>query len=164
MHNFIRLRPFSPLPAATENKYRALDELNALHQDIRQEAPRAGESLHGAFRNRLRSLNDQQMDALQCWYPDDGIHIRYRAPGARWKIFFLPLQDKRARVCCSSFYHMCSGTVNLATLLKVIFSPQHKTGDLMNKNGKPAISPRHDWLKTGSLLQNAPLRIWFYPQ
>ncbi|EFB6639304.1 transcriptional regulator [Escherichia coli] len=32
------------------------------------------------------------------------------------------------------------------------------------KNGKPALSPRHDWLKTGSLLQNAPLRIWFYPQ
>ncbi|EOT0930111.1 TPA: serine/threonine protein kinase [Escherichia coli] len=32
------------------------------------------------------------------------------------------------------------------------------------KNGKPAISQRHDWLKTGSLLQNAPLRIWFYPQ
>ncbi|EQB9590631.1 serine/threonine protein kinase [Escherichia coli] len=32
------------------------------------------------------------------------------------------------------------------------------------KNGKPAISPRHDWLKTGSLLQKAPLRIWFYPQ
>ncbi|MDD8119890.1 hypothetical protein LAW05_23290, partial [Escherichia coli] len=23
---------------------------------------------------------------------------------------------------------------------------------------------RHDWLKTGSLLQNVPLRIWFYPQ
>ncbi|HBL7839719.1 TPA: serine/threonine protein kinase [Escherichia coli] len=32
------------------------------------------------------------------------------------------------------------------------------------KNGKPALSPRHDWLNTGSLLQNAPLRIWFYPQ
>ncbi|HFO7965367.1 TPA: transcriptional regulator [Escherichia coli] len=32
------------------------------------------------------------------------------------------------------------------------------------KNGKPALSPRHDWLKTGSLLQNVPLRIWFYPQ
>lgn len=83
LHNFIRLRPFSPLPAATENKYRALDELKALHQDIRQEAPGAGESLHGAFRNRLRSLNDQQIDALQCWYPDDGIHIRYRAPGGQ---------------------------------------------------------------------------------
>ncbi|MGQ07294.1 serine/threonine protein kinase, partial [Escherichia coli] len=22
----------------------------------------------------------------------------------------------------------------------------------------------HDWLKTGSQRQNAPLRIWFYPQ
>ncbi|HFN0584877.1 TPA: serine/threonine protein kinase [Klebsiella pneumoniae] len=32
------------------------------------------------------------------------------------------------------------------------------------KNGKPALSPRHDWLNTGSLLQNVPLRIWFYPQ
>ncbi|MBB6810064.1 transcriptional regulator [Escherichia coli] len=35
---------------------------------------------------------------------------------------------------------------------------------VLPQNGKPAISPRHDWLKTGSLLQNAPLRIWFYPQ
>ncbi|HBA8794566.1 TPA: transcriptional regulator, partial [Escherichia coli] len=25
------------------------------------------------------------------------------------------------------------------------------------KNGKPALIPRHDWLKTGSLRQNAPL-------
>ncbi|EFO1753150.1 serine/threonine protein kinase, partial [Escherichia coli] len=25
-------------------------------------------------------------------------------------------------------------------------------------------SPHHDWLKTGSQRQNAPLRIWFYPQ
>ncbi|EOM2923765.1 serine/threonine protein kinase [Escherichia coli] len=32
------------------------------------------------------------------------------------------------------------------------------------KNGKPALSPRHDWLNTGSLLQNVPLRIWFYSQ
>ncbi|EFI6022160.1 serine/threonine protein kinase [Escherichia coli] len=32
------------------------------------------------------------------------------------------------------------------------------------KNGKPALSPHHDWLKTGSQRQNAPLRIWFYPQ
>ncbi|MGD2630087.1 transcriptional regulator [Escherichia coli] len=32
------------------------------------------------------------------------------------------------------------------------------------KNGKPALIPRHDWLNTGSLQQNAHLRIWFYPQ
>lgn len=80
LHNFVSQRPFSPQPAATENKYRALDELKELHQNIRQGVPGAGEGLHGTFRNRLRSLNDQQMDALQCWYPDDGIHIRYRTP------------------------------------------------------------------------------------
>lgn len=81
LHDFISQRPFSPLPAATENKYSALDELKALHQDIRLEAAGAGAALHGTFRNRLRSLTDQQMDALQCWYPDDGIHIRYQTPG-----------------------------------------------------------------------------------
>ncbi|EFN4330296.1 serine/threonine protein kinase [Escherichia coli] len=32
------------------------------------------------------------------------------------------------------------------------------------KNRKAVLSPHHDWLKTGSLRQNAPLRIWFYPQ
>ncbi|HFI3759626.1 transcriptional regulator [Escherichia coli] len=32
------------------------------------------------------------------------------------------------------------------------------------KNGKPALRPRYDWLKMGSLLQNMPLRILFYPQ
>ncbi|EFA4129269.1 transcriptional regulator [Escherichia coli O13] len=32
------------------------------------------------------------------------------------------------------------------------------------KNRKPALSPRHYSLKTGSLLQNTPLRILFYPQ
>lgn len=35
----------------------------------------------------------------------------------------------------------CSDTVNLATWLKVIFSPQHKTGDLMNKKTKRTFSP-----------------------
>lgn len=34
----------------------------------------------------------------------------------------------------------CRGTVNLATWLKVIFSPQHKTGDLMNKKTKRTFS------------------------
>ncbi|WP_404999970.1 transcriptional regulator [Escherichia coli] len=32
------------------------------------------------------------------------------------------------------------------------------------KNGKPALSPRHHWLLSGSALKKDPLRIWFYPQ
>ncbi|MEU74154.1 hypothetical protein EDK46_23300 [Salmonella enterica] len=83
LSDFISERPFSPLPAATEKKYRALDELKALHHSIRLDNSEAGAGLHGSFRNRLRSLNDQQLDALQCWYPDDGIHIRYQTPGGQ---------------------------------------------------------------------------------
>lgn len=83
LHAFVSQRPFSPQPAVTEQKYRALDELKALHQEIRKNNSGAGASLHGTFRNSPRGLNDQQMDALQCWYPDDGIHIRYRAPGGQ---------------------------------------------------------------------------------
>ncbi|EIX9330404.1 MULTISPECIES: anti-phage protein Ppl [Klebsiella pneumoniae complex] len=81
LHSFISLRPYSPLPSATENKYLALDTLKALHLAIHREEPGAGSELHGAFRNRLKGLNDAQLDALQCWYPDDGIHIRYQTPG-----------------------------------------------------------------------------------
>lgn len=80
---FVSLRPFNPHPAATEQKYRALEELKILHQEILQDSSGAGASLHGTFRNRLKGLNDTQMDALQCWYPDDGIHIRYRTPGGQ---------------------------------------------------------------------------------
>ncbi|HCQ2433234.1 TPA: hypothetical protein OHN82_004980, partial [Escherichia coli] len=64
-------------------KYALLDELKALHFAIRSEDTGVGGGLHGTFRNRLKALNDGQLDALQCWYPDDGIHIRYRTPGGQ---------------------------------------------------------------------------------
>ncbi|WP_434006303.1 hypothetical protein, partial [Escherichia coli] len=48
-------------------------------------------------------------------------------------------------------------------LLPYLCSPtQFNLG--LPQNGKPALSPRHDCINTGSLLQNVPLRIWFYPQ
>lgn len=83
LQGFISERPFSPLPAATEKKYAVLDTLKALHLDICLDRPGAGTELHGSFRNRLKGLNESQLDALQCWYPDDGIHIRYRTPGGQ---------------------------------------------------------------------------------
>ncbi len=81
LHQFISSRPFNPAPAITEAKYAQLDAIKALHQSIKQNEADAGRELHGAFRNRLKSLQDEILDALICWYPDDGIHIRYRAPG-----------------------------------------------------------------------------------
>ncbi|WP_407195411.1 hypothetical protein [Citrobacter farmeri] len=59
---FVSLRPFSPQPAATEQKYQTLEELKVLHQEILQDSSGAGASLHGTFRNRLKGLNDTQME------------------------------------------------------------------------------------------------------
>ncbi|MER5005480.1 anti-phage protein Ppl [Atlantibacter hermannii] len=81
LHPFISNRPFNPAPAVTEAKYAQLDVIKTLHQSIKHNETDAGQALHGAFRNRLKILQDETLDALMCWYPDDGIHIRYCTPG-----------------------------------------------------------------------------------
>lgn len=81
LHSFISSLTFNPLPAVTETKYARLNELKMLHQAIKRDEPDVGQGLHGTFKNRLKSLQDEALDALMCWYPDDGIYIKYRAPG-----------------------------------------------------------------------------------
>lgn len=81
LHSFISNRPYNPAHAVTEAKYTQLDEIRELHEALKRDDPEAGRELHGAFRNRLKGLQDETLDTLMCWYPDDGIHIRYRAPG-----------------------------------------------------------------------------------
>ncbi|MFY1037486.1 anti-phage protein Ppl [Pantoea agglomerans] len=83
LHSFISNRPFNPIPSATEEKYVLLDALKSLHRAIKNDDPAAGLELHGTFRNRLRTLQDEALDSLMSWYPDDGIFIRYRAPDGR---------------------------------------------------------------------------------
>lgn len=83
LHAFISNRPFSPLPAAAEAKYALLDALKNLHQAIKCDEKDARQDLHGTFRNRIRSLPDETLDSLRCWYPEDGIYIRYRSPGGQ---------------------------------------------------------------------------------
>lgn len=83
LHSFVSSRPFNPMPAATEEKYARLDALKILHQAIKNDEFGAGQELHGALWNRLKSLQDETLDSLISWYPDDGIFIRYRAPDGR---------------------------------------------------------------------------------
>ena len=60
----------------------------------------------------------------------------------------------------------CSGTVNLATWFKeLIFSPQHKTGDLMNKETKRTFTPSsgwnvHSWLLVKGYSIDKPVKRW----
>ncbi len=60
---------------------------------------------------------------------------------------------------------LCSGAVNLATRLKVISSPQHKTSDLMNKKTKRTFSPEfsqnvHSWLLIRATCFGRPVNRW----
>lgn len=80
---FISNRPYHPAPAVMQAKYDLLDSMKELHQALKRDVPDVGLTLHGTFRNRLRALSDEALDALMCWSPDDGIYIRYRAPDGR---------------------------------------------------------------------------------
>ncbi|BFU33330.1 MULTISPECIES: anti-phage protein Ppl [Enterobacter] len=71
--------PIDPRPAVTEQKYALLQTLKNLHRDIKEGVEGTGQDIHGAFSRRLGQLTDDNIDNLMCWFPDDGINIRYRA-------------------------------------------------------------------------------------
>ncbi len=80
LKEFIAHRPFRPVPADTDAKYALLDKVKKLHFDLKHNESAAVHDLHGAFANRIRGISDEALDSLMCWYPDDGIYIKYRAP------------------------------------------------------------------------------------
>lgn len=65
-------------------------------------------------------------------YTSDG--DSYKTYGGIFKISSYSAWNVNSCAKCS-----CSGTVNLGTWVKVIFLPQHKTDDLMNKKTKRTI-------------------------
>lgn len=71
--------PIDPRPAATEQKYTLLQALKNLHRDIKEGVEGSGQDIHGTFSRRLGQLTDDNLDSIMCWFPDDGINIRYRA-------------------------------------------------------------------------------------
>ncbi|EAM3637779.1 TPA: serine/threonine protein kinase [Escherichia coli] len=73
------------------------------------------------------------------------------------------MKNDRVTGVCRVRIHVAHSLL-LCSLLFLIRSCLSWHYPISPKNGKPALSPRHDWLNTGSLLQNVPLRIWFYPQ
>lgn len=53
--------------------------LKQAHIRIHDDAVVEQMDIHGAYRNRIHNLSDDSIDNLMCWFPDDGIHIRYQA-------------------------------------------------------------------------------------
>lgn len=75
----INLNTIDQRPAVTEQKYALLQTLKNLHTDIKEGVEGSAQDIHGAFSRRLGQLTDDNLDSIMCWFPDDGIYIRYRA-------------------------------------------------------------------------------------
>ncbi|MCD9530845.1 anti-phage protein Ppl [Photobacterium carnosum] len=79
LKQFIEYKTFAPIDDVIDQKYRYLDQLKECHIKIVTSTLTEQIDIHGAYKNRINSLSDDSLDNLMCWFPDDGIHIRYRA-------------------------------------------------------------------------------------
>jgi hypothetical protein len=79
LKQFIEHQTFAPTDQIIEKKYTYLEKLKEQHLEIKNGTLTEQIDIHGAYRNRISALSDDSLDNLICWYPDDGIHIRYKA-------------------------------------------------------------------------------------
>lgn len=79
LSDFFQHQVFSPHAKVIEKKYALLDSVRELHRQAREDKLPEGVDIHGAFLKKLKGLSDESFDSLMCWYPDDGIYIRYRS-------------------------------------------------------------------------------------
>ncbi|TWX74159.1 anti-phage protein Ppl [Colwellia sp. C1TZA3] len=79
LKTFIEHPTFSPRQVDIDMKYQYLDELKELHREVSANNLTNANHIHGSLRTRVSSLSDEAIDKLFCWFPDDGIQIRYRA-------------------------------------------------------------------------------------
>jgi len=79
LKDFIEFPTFDPREELIEQKYTRLEKIRGLHIDIVKDTLTEDIDIHGAYRNRIDELSDEALDNLMCWFPDDGIRIRYEA-------------------------------------------------------------------------------------
>lgn len=79
LKEFIEFKTFSPDEAIINKKYDLLHKLKSLHIKLTNNAEIEGLDIHGSLKTRISGLSQESVDNLICWYPDDGIQIRYRA-------------------------------------------------------------------------------------
>ncbi|EGR0171676.1 histidinol phosphatase [Vibrio alginolyticus] len=80
---FIEHQTYAPIDRVIEQKYAYLEALKECHLKIADGTLTEQVDIHGSYRNRIATLSDDSLDNLMCWFPDDGIHIRYRALNSR---------------------------------------------------------------------------------
>jgi len=79
LKEFIEHPTFSPQQSQIDIKYQYLYKLKELHREVCNNNLTNASDIHGSLRTRIGSLSDEGIDKLFCWFPDDGIKIRYKA-------------------------------------------------------------------------------------
>jgi ABC-type lipoprotein export system ATPase subunit len=79
LKDFIERQTFSPTQQAIDAKYEALKQVKKNHFAVHSDNLSEEVDINGAFRNKLKQLTEEHLDALACWFPEDGIEIRYKA-------------------------------------------------------------------------------------
>jgi energy-coupling factor transporter ATP-binding protein EcfA2 len=75
---FIEHPTFAPQQTVIDRKYQYLHELKNLHIEVFNNDLTNASDIHGALKTKIGSLSEESMDNLLCWFPDDGIQIRYK--------------------------------------------------------------------------------------
>ncbi|MGL1050056.1 hypothetical protein ACSTD8_02530 [Vibrio vulnificus] len=66
-------------PQSAEKRYAELEKLKRFHiACIKKEKSDDYASIHGSLRTRLGQLQDERLDELHCWFPDDGLQIEFQ--------------------------------------------------------------------------------------
>ncbi|EOB3569173.1 TPA: anti-phage protein Ppl [Vibrio vulnificus] len=66
-------------PRSAEQRYSELAKLKRFHiACVKKEQSSDYASIHGSLRTRLGQLQDERLDELHCWFPDDGLQIEFQ--------------------------------------------------------------------------------------
>ncbi|RBI68753.1 hypothetical protein DQ400_05140 [Vreelandella sulfidaeris] len=82
LKEFQEYKTFVPKDEVVEEKYNKLKRLKNLHEELLTNAD-IEMDIHGSLKKRLSDLSPEAVDNLLCWFPEDGLNIRYRSLGGQ---------------------------------------------------------------------------------
>lgn len=75
LHELNAIERFNP--NNTEKRLLELKKLKDFHRSFKSGNGNIGYNIHGSLSKKVEQLSDEQVDNLECWFPEDGIEIRF---------------------------------------------------------------------------------------
>ncbi|PLC58047.1 anti-phage protein Ppl [Photobacterium carnosum] len=82
LSEFILLNTIAPHSKVIDKKYELLNNAKIVHEKI-VKGISIDQVIHGSYKRRISELTVDDFDNLLCWFPEDGIDIRYKALSGR---------------------------------------------------------------------------------